>query len=323
MRPAASEVFDVRRPHIRYGFTLIELVVVIAIVAMLMGLLLSAVQQVRHAAARIGCAHNVRQLALAMHHHHDAIGHLPSDGWGAGWMGYPGLGSGRDQPGSWVYNLLPYIEQQNVAQLGAGGTLMEVADANALMVQMPLPGLNCPSRRPAKAYPGGWSGYWNCQPVALQFRGDYAVNTGDLPYVTSAQFNGSMGPPTLALAATYAWPDPNLFTGVSFCRSEIPLTQITNGTSNTFLLGEKYVDAAHYFDGMDWSDDQNIYTGFDDDNSRCTTFPPMRDTPGVQNSFLFGSAHQNGLNMAYCDGSVRFISFSIDPAVFQRAGNRH
>lgn len=310
-------------PPARRGFTLTELLVVIAISAILLGLLLPAVQQVRESAARLACANNVKQLALAMHHHHDAIGYLPSDGWGAGWMGYPGQGSGRDQPGSWLYSLLPYVEQSALAQMGAGGTPYQVSAANGQLVQMPFGGVNCPSRRSSQAMPGGWFGYFNCDLVAAQFRGDYAVNTGDQPFNVSVQFNGFMGPPTLADAASSPWPDPDLFTGVSFCRSQIKLTDVTNGTSNTFLLGEKYMDAAHYYDGLDWGDDQNVYAGFDDDNSRCTTYPPQRDTNGVANAFIFGSAHRSGFNMAYCDGSVHFLDYAINPAVFQRAGNRH
>jgi len=314
------------RRSTRRGFTLIELLVVIAIIAVLIGLLLPAVQKVREAAARIQCTNNLKQLALAMHNQHDVYGFLPSDGWSPHWVSYPGQGAGRNQPGSWMYNILPAIEQQALYQMGSGQSLAQISACNVQVCQTPVALFNCPSRRKGGPYLGGNVGpgwYFNCNALPTSIKGDYAVNAGDLPYIDLIVDFGLDGPSTLAQANSYPWPDPNLFTGVSFVRSEISLVHITNGTSNTYMLGEKYVNADHYFDGSEDCDNENAYTGFNNDNTRTTAFPPMQDRRGFSNQYPFGSAHPGGLNMANCDGSVHLVTYEIDPAVFKRAGNRH
>src|SRR5882724_2892658 len=93
------------------GFTLIELLVVIAIIAILIALLVPAVQKVREASMRTQCTNNLKQIGLSLHMNHDAHKAFPSGGWGWNWIGCPGQGTGRDQPGGWLYNVLPYLEQ--------------------------------------------------------------------------------------------------------------------------------------------------------------------------------------------------------------------
>src|SRR5690349_8961717 len=109
-------------PPPRRGFTLIELLVVIAIIAVLIGLLLPAVQKVREAAARTKCANNLKQLGLGMHNYHDVYNGFPSAGWGWFWVGDP-IRSGRGQPGGWVYSILPFVEQGPLYDLGGGSAM--------------------------------------------------------------------------------------------------------------------------------------------------------------------------------------------------------
>ena len=113
--------------------------------------------------------------------------------------------------------------------------------------------------------------------------------------------------------------------------SQITAAQISDGCSNTYLAGEKYVWPDQYLTGLDGGDDWNMYVGEQDDNTRqvayihgTTTYcPPLQDTPGVSNAACFGSAHTNGLHMAFCDGSVQMTNYSIDPEIHRRLGNRY
>src|SRR5262249_35818591 len=106
-------------PHAA-GFTLIELLVVIAIIAVLVGLLLPAVQRVREAANRTRCANNLKQMGLAALNHESTYKRFPGGGWGERWVGEPDRGTGNSQPGGWVYQLLSFVEQENLRSWGAG-----------------------------------------------------------------------------------------------------------------------------------------------------------------------------------------------------------
>ena len=132
------------------GFTLVELLVVVAIIGILIALLLPAVQAARESARRVQCANHLKQLALGALQHEQSHGFQPTNGWGFQWCGDPDMGFDVRQPGGWIYNILPYIEQQNLRELGSGETLAEKRTIYLKQLcETPLQLLHCPSRRPA------------------------------------------------------------------------------------------------------------------------------------------------------------------------------
>jgi prepilin-type processing-associated H-X9-DG protein len=295
--------------------------VVIAIIGTLIALLLPAVQKVRESANRVKCANNLKQISLGLHNHHDTYGVFPSDGWGWLWCGDPDRGTNKSQPGGWMYNTLAFVEQNNLRQLGFGLNPVDKAKAITQVAQTPLPLFYCPSRRAVKTYPDSHDNYYNAaNPVVAVGRSDYAGNCGDYP---SDEADG--GPPSLEKGddPTYGWKDTSYLTGILYLRSDIRIARITNGTSNTFLIGEKYLNPDHYETGTDGADNEHMYVGYDNDTTRTTYYRPLQDTRGTTDTFRFGSAHTGGLNMVYCDGSVHFVAFAVDPDVFKRAGNRN
>jgi type II secretory pathway pseudopilin PulG len=288
--------------------------VVIAIIAILIGLLLPAVQKVREAAARIRCTNNLKQIGLAWHNHHDVAGHLPTGGWGWYWPGVAYRGFDSKQPGGWVYNILPFVEQESLYKLPG-------PDGSAQRIQTPLSLFNCPSRRICRAYNNGDAFTYGETTNTVPFlaRTDYAANCGSL--MINEYFGG---PATLADGDNpgFPWHDTSALNGVSFERSAVRLTDVTNGTSNTYMVGEKYLNPDHYENGWDPADNENMYTGFNNDVFRCGAVPPLQDRRGLTNSFAFGSMHVAGTQMAFCDGSVRFIEYQIPLDLHMRQADR-
>jgi prepilin-type N-terminal cleavage/methylation domain-containing protein/prepilin-type processing-associated H-X9-DG protein len=323
-----------RRGVARTAFTLVELLVVITIIGILISLLMPAVQSAREAARRVQCQNNVKQLALAMINHEASTKRFPSGGWGWYWVGDPDRGlSWQNQPGGWVYTMLPFIDQNNLFQMGAGQPSAQKLAASAQRIGTPLAMCQCPSRRATMAYPvQSWLN--NCYGAAVQntyARSDYCANAGDQPQPWDIE-----GPPDLATGdswtAANAWTPPNtgvnlplVSTGICYLRSKISAAHVTDGLSNTYLVGEKYLNPDDYYDGLDGADNESMYAGYDNDNHRCTNTSsgvPAQDTPGYANSCNFGSVHAGSFNMGFCDGSVHAISYNIDTETHRRLGNR-
>jgi prepilin-type N-terminal cleavage/methylation domain-containing protein/prepilin-type processing-associated H-X9-DG protein len=351
-----------RRP----AFTLVELLVVITIIGILIALLLPAVQAAREAARRAQCTNNLKQISLGALNHEAAQGFFPVGGWGACWVGDPDRGfEGWKQPGGFFYNVQPYLEQQPLHDMGSTGNSTTGGNPAiyAARIQTAVSFFNCPTRRAAKLYPtpsytmtGTCNfNYAGVPYPATQTEGDYAVNAEELhdhPYTgasspqDSAITYAKVDPPNTYYVGPGGWfayapAGANESRGVVYYAGSCRLRDITDGASNTYMVGEKYIDPDAYENSEDYGTDQSRDEGFDYDNARFVrwiepgyysgspnendpryeySYPPMQDTPGYGGSntpgsallLCFGSAHSGSLNMAMCDGSVQGISYTID-----------
>jgi prepilin-type N-terminal cleavage/methylation domain-containing protein len=317
------------------GFTLVELLVVIAIIGILISLLMPAVQSAREAGRRLSCINNLKQIGLAVLNHENATKRFPTGGWGWKWVGDPDRGNSQNQPGGWAYNILPFLEQNNLHNLCMGLKGPNKYDAAADMIDMPLPEFICPSRRTAMRYPyhpGISPQTFNATSTSTSSRTDYAVNRGDF-------FVDRIEGPTSYEDTYFKWPDTTQITGISFIRSMIKATDITDGQSNTYLIGEKYINPLDYSTGRDPGDDSSICQGDDYDNARFVghahfiiknnqsviedvPVPPVKDMRTYSDSFCFGSAHPSTWQVSLCDGSVHTVNYDIDSELHRRLGNR-
>lgn len=288
---------------------------VIAIIGILVGMLLPAVQAARESARRASCQNNLRQVAVAMQTNHSTYRRFPSGGWGYVWTGDPDRGTGRDQPGGWAFSILPFLEQTTLKQLGRGESDTVKRELAAQVAETPIASLNCPSRRTLGVYPyGGSHEVRNAEPAELVFKTDYAANAGDLVL-------GDLGPETLADGdnGTYDWSNLTDATGVIYTRSEVAVRHITAGTSHTYLVGEKRC----LEEGYDWGDDQHAFLGHGNDTARYTSLDlPIERDGNVVGHKQFGSAHSGGCYFAFCDASVRLMSYDTDPEVHRQTGTR-
>jgi prepilin-type N-terminal cleavage/methylation domain-containing protein len=313
------------RYSLRGGFTLIELLVVIAIMAVLVGLLLPAVQQVREAANRAKCVNNIKQMALGCQLHESTSKRFPGAGTWYRSTGEPDKGLGKNQPGGWHYSILPFIEQGNLHSLGSGGSVSQQQIAAKERIETLVPLFVCPSRGPALAIPytlkgvGNrnfqWDGKANPNQPDHFYRSDYAANAGNC-----------------TTSNTMTWYNSRAQTGVIYTQEGMRVSDIKDGLTSTYLIGERFINPDFYNAPGSPGNDQGWTTGHDLDCFRGTDwepadpvgssmYTPRRDRAGVINREAFGSNHRLGFHMAFCDASVRHIRFTIDPQNHWRFGN--
>jgi len=312
----------------RSAFTLIELLVVIAIIAILIGLLLPAVQKVRAAAARMSCSNNLKQLGLACHSYADNFGGLPSA------LISP-TGTFQNEPNNttgfgpnWLIMLLPYFEQdalynQNSASITSWSTNAPGNDNWRGMRGNTIKALVCPSEASSVPYSGAGGGW---------ARGNYAANQG--PTGNASLDGGSTSP-------LNSWAGRGPFWITTRAQHKCMSIQgIPDGSSNTIMIGEVKSGAVDTDARGVWAlghigsssigqyghgDAQliNSINSNADDVRGCTNSPPGLGCCGgcASNQATLRSYHTNGANTCFGDGSVRFLSDSIAQDAYYRLGS--
>lgn len=314
------------------AFTLVELLVVIAIIGMLVGLLLPAVQSAREAARQMQCGNNLKQMGLGSLNHESSIHKIPSGGWTPHWDGDPDYGLGETQPGSWCYSILPFLEQNALFQLGADGEKGKTptqTDGAEQRDTTPLGIFYCPSRRSTKTYPVISDSQYqanNSYKTGNSYaKTDYAGNYGSAFGNAQAQ---AYTPNSVSAAESYNWNNDQEVTtpanGVIYKHSSVTIGEIRDGTSNTYLVGEKYIPPEHYETNGFIDNNFILWRGGDNDNLAGTYsgFLPIQDRPQGQYNHRFGSCHAGTFGVVFCDGSVRRVSYSIENETHQNLGNR-
>ena len=320
-----------KRPLARPAFTLIELLVVIAIIAILIGLLLPAVQKVREAAARMKCTNNLKQIGLALHGYHDANNMFPS--------GYVDGNTNPDStpdndvgPGwGWAALILPYVEQGNLYNKINFNQAI-TAGNNAAVSQTVLTLYQCPSdpyQQPVPIYDSSFS-----SPIATVAHGNYLGCNG-----WEECFNGAGGDPqgggTDGLSGGFGQAGVGLF----YRNSHNRIASVTDGLSDTIIVGERsgnhapgaWAGAVTGGRVPAWMAVQPpapyspppgpAYDNADFDEALClshgnATHVPSADFP-IFDPDTYYSMHPGGANFLFGDGSVHFLGSGIDPKTYQ------
>jgi prepilin-type N-terminal cleavage/methylation domain-containing protein/prepilin-type processing-associated H-X9-DG protein len=322
----------------RRGFTLIELLVVIAIIAILIGLLLPAVQKIREAAARLRCSNNLKQIALAAHNFHDVNNRLPSAGI-FGPPARPGCGPGYNSgpSTSGLFFLLPFIEQDNLYRLYdqvegqqyLGTTAAPRAGQNDRVGQSAVQTYLCPSDPNTKVQIIGGCLISPYLPWASPF----PLDTGGTNYV----FNGGPGNSWTFHAELTARNYMGDRGGAFGPNSKHTLTALSDGTSNTFMLGEVlWVDHANNVPAgngqggkpawvVGYATNITFQTGGGINAAwpcKGPTITIATTACGSPRAAALQSMHSGGCNVALCDGSVRFLSQNTAQIVLDAAASR-
>ncbi len=321
--------------HTRQAFTLIELLVVIAIIGILVGLLLPAVQSAREASRRMSCQNNLKQLTLAAHLHHDAMGAFPA----ARYEPRPGAPAnqscGGEEP-TWLVRVLPFLEQQN--QANHWDLSLEWHEHPDFARETVADVFLCPSRRAGTSPIGlrevGGSVGGGTLPCGCPWPGsggrnvtgalcDYAGNHGDLS-------PGSVGAPT---DFYYGGRGTGVIISVRpKCvddrprepRDRVRMSAVRDGSSSTFLFGEKHIP----WNGLGvFPDDSPAYDG-DHLPASCRLAGPgarlaLSPNDLLANSISFGSWHPAVVNFSMVDGSVRTFSTTTDTLLLGSLANRN